>query len=76
MTAPAFLAEWLEGSSGHLAERTFVCSPPTPSDISRTIRMAEARNKALAGFGDESLDWLVVIDADLYANFKTHFAVD
>ena len=31
------------------------------------MRMAEARNKALAGFTDEHLDWLVVIDADLYA---------
>ena len=30
--------------------------------------MAEARNKALAGFGDENLDWLVVIDADLFAS--------
>ena len=29
--------------------------------------MAEARNKALAGFADECLDWLVVIDADLYS---------
>ena len=33
-------------------------------EISRTMRMAEARNKALAGFADEALDWLVVIDAD------------
>ena len=29
--------------------------------------VAEARNKALAGFGDEPLDWLVVIDVDIYA---------
>lgn len=29
--------------------------------------MAEARNKALSGFADEPLDWLVVIDADLHA---------
>ena len=36
-------------------------------EISRTMRMAEARNKALAGFADEHLDWLVVIDADLHA---------
>ena len=36
-------------------------------EISRTIRMAEARNKALAAFADEPLDWLVVIDADLHA---------
>ena len=25
------------------------------------------RNQALAGFADEPLDWLVVIDADLHA---------
>ena len=36
-------------------------------EISRTICMAQARNQALAGFGDERLDWLVVIDADIHA---------
>ena len=33
--------------------------------------MAQARNKALAGFADECLDWLAVIDADLHAK-STH----
>ena len=35
-------------------------------EVKRTIQMAEARNKALAGFGEEYFDWLVVIDADLH----------
>ena len=43
-------------------------------EISRTMRMAEARNNALAGFADEHLDWLVVIDADLYAKSWAHLA--
>ena len=36
-------------------------------EISRTMRMAEVHNKALAGFADEHLDCLGVIDADLHA---------
>ena len=33
--------------------------------------MAEARNKALAGFADdEPLDWLMMIDADLYVTAR------
>ena len=35
-------------------------------EIIRTNRMADARNQALAAFGDEPLDWLVVIDADVH----------
>ena len=60
------LAEWLRDRPGDLAERTLGIPRLRGREISRTIRMAEARNKALAGFGDENLDWLVVIDADLY----------
>ena len=56
-----------EGSPRRFAERTVGLSSPRGREISRTMRMAEARNKALAGFADECLDWLVVIDADLYA---------
>ena len=56
----------LEGSPRRFAERTVGLSL-RGREISRTMRMAEARNKALAGFADECLDWLVVIDADLYA---------
>ena len=33
--------------------------------------MGEARNHALAGFGDEPLDWLVVVDVDIYVR-PTH----
>jgi len=33
--------------------------------------MAEARNHALAGFGDEPLDWLVIVDVDIYVK-PTH----
>ena len=50
------------------AERIFGYSRLRGREISRTTRMAEARNKALAGFTDEPLDWLVVIDADLHTS--------
>ena len=63
---PALLAEWLRDRPGTLQSERLFAPRLRGRDISRTIRMAEARNKALAGFGDESLDWLVVIDADLY----------
>ena len=33
--------------------------------------MGEARNHALDGFGDEPLDWLVVVDVDIYVR-PTH----
>ena len=64
---PALLAEWLKDRPGVLQSELLGVPRLRGREISRTIRMAEARNRALAGFGDEPLDWLVVIDADLYA---------
>ena len=65
---PKYLAAWLKGRPGVLQSEQLDAPRLRGREISRTIRMAEARNKALAGFADERLDWLVVIDADIYAN--------
>ena len=64
---PDLLTEWLKGRSGVLQSEQLGVPRLRGREISRTIRMAEARNKALAAFADEPLDWLVVIDADLHA---------
>lgn len=64
---PQRLASWLHGRAGVLQSEHLGTPRLRGREISRTVRMAEARNKALDGFGDECLDWLVVIDADLYA---------
>ena len=47
----------VEGSTGVLQSERLGHSIAW-SKISRTIRMAEARNKALNGFAEEHLDWL------------------
>ena len=64
---PARLAAWLRDRPGVLQSERLGAPRLRGREISRTMRMAEARNKALAGFADEHLDWLVVIDADLHA---------
>ena len=64
---PAYLASWLKNRPGVLQSERLGNPRLHGREISRTMRMAEARNKALDGFGDERLDWLVVIDADLHA---------
>ena len=64
---PELLAEWLKGRPGVLQSERLGAPRLRGREISRTIRMAEARNKALNGFAEEHLDWLVVIDADLYS---------
>ena len=64
---PQLLAEWLKGRPGLLQSERLGVPRLRGREISRTILMAEARNKALAGFADEPLDWLVVIDTDLHA---------
>ena len=64
---PVLLSRWLRGRPGVLQTERLGVPRLRGRETSRTIRMAEARNKALAGFGDESLDWLVVIDSDLHA---------
>ena len=64
---PELLTQWLRGRPGIVQSERLGAPRQCGRQISRTIRMAEARNKALAGFGDEPLDWLVVIDADLHA---------
>ena len=63
---PELLAAWLSDRPGVLQSERLFLPRLRGREISRTMRMAEARNKALAGFADESLDWLVVIDADIY----------
>ena len=65
-----------ETSSGNLQSEHLGAPRLRGREISRTMRMAEARNKALAGFADESLDWLVVIDADLHMLVQPHLAVN
>ena len=64
---PELLSNWLRGRPGVLQSEQLRTPRLHGRQISRTNRMAEARNHALAAFGDESLDWLVVIDADLHA---------
>ena len=64
---PDSLAVWLKDRPGVLQSERLGAPRQRGREISRTMFMAEARNKALAGFADERLDWLVVIDADLYA---------
>ncbi|TCD58111.1 glycosyltransferase [Synechococcus sp. BS55D] len=64
---PERLAFWLRGRAGVLQSEQLGAPRLRGREISRTMRMAEARNKALAAFADEPLDWLVVIDADLHA---------
>ena len=68
MTAPPIF--WIHGyrsRTGVLQSECLGAPRERGREITRTTRMAKARNKALAGFGDEPLDWLVVIDADLHA---------
>ena len=62
---PELLAAWLRGHRGVLQSERLGVPRLSGREISRTMLMAEARNRALAGFGDEPLDWLVVIDADI-----------
>ena len=64
---PDRLAFWLQDRAGVLQSEQLGVPRLRGREISRTMRMAEARNKALAAFADEPLDWLVVIDADLHA---------
>ena len=64
---PELLDEWLKDRSGLLQSECLGAPRLRGREISRIIRMAEARNKALAGFADEAFDWLLVIDADLHA---------
>ena len=64
---PEYLADWLSDRPGVLQSERLGAPRLRGREISRTMRMAEARNKALAGLVDERLDWLVVIDADLFA---------
>ena len=64
---PDLLATWLRGRPGVLQSEKLGTPRLHGREVSRTNRMAAARNQALAAFGDEPLDWLVVIDADLHA---------
>ena len=64
---PECLSAWLKHRPGILQSERLGSPRLRGRETSRTMRMAEARNKALAGFADERLDWLVVIDADLHA---------
>ena len=64
---PERLAAWLTNRPGVLQTERLGAPRLRGRETNRTLRMAEARNKALAGFADERLDWLVVIDADLHA---------
>ena len=64
---PERLASWLKGRPGVLQSERLGAPRLRGRESTRTTLMAKARNQALAGFGDELLDWLVVIDADLYA---------
>ena len=68
---PDLLEAWLKGRPGVLQSERLGTPRLRGREISRSVRMAEARNHALAGFSNESLDWLVVIDADLHAK-PTH----
>ena len=68
---PECLAEWLKNRPGVLQSEQLGAPRLRGCEFSRTTRMAEARNKALAGLADERLDWLVVIDADLHTK-STH----
>ena len=65
---PELLSLWLKDRPGVLQSERLGVPRLRGREISRTMRMAEARNKALKGFADEPLDLLVVIDADLYVN--------
>ena len=65
---PKLLDAWLESRPGVLQSERLGAPRLRGREISRTTRMAEARNQALAGFADEPIDWLVVIDADLYTS--------
>ena len=65
---PQLLDAWLKSRPGVLQSERLGTSRLRGREISRTTRMADARNKALAGFGNEPLDWLVVIDADLHTS--------
>ena len=67
---PELLAAWLRDRPGVLQSERLGAPRLHGREITRTIRMAEARNKALSGFADEPLDWLMVIDADLYATAR------
>ena len=57
---PECLAAWLRDRPGVLQSEVLGATRLRGREISRTMRMAEARDKALDGFGDEHLDWLVV----------------
>jgi len=67
---PERLADWLRSRPGVLTSEQLGLPRLRGREISRTVLMAKGRNKALEGFGDEPLDWLVVIDADIHAKTK------
>lgn len=67
---PQLLAAWLRDRPGVLQCEQLGLPRLRGRETSRTQRMAEARNRALQGFGREPLDWLVVIDADLHADVR------
>jgi len=64
---PERLQLWLRGRTGTLISERFGESPhgPFSREASRTVRLADARNKALQPLFESDCSWLLVIDADL-----------
>ena len=72
-STPWLLNRWLEHRKGHLCSERL--GHPRLSDRQnlRTIRMAAARNQALEPLLRESLDFLLVIDADMHIQIEHLF---
>ncbi len=66
-STPVLLHRWMESRAGSLICERFGERPhgPFSREASRTIRLADARNKALQPLLDTDCSWLLVIDADL-----------
>ena len=64
---PDLLRCWLEGRRGNLISESFGERPHRSfsREVSRTVRLADARNKALEPLLKTACSWLLVIDADL-----------
>jgi hypothetical protein len=61
----SLLEQWLQHRHGHLRSEQLGQARLNDRQTLRTTRMATARNKALEPLLSESLDWLLVLDADL-----------
>ena len=72
---PALLARWLQQRAGSLISERLGEARFRGRQPARTQRLAEARNRALEPLLERSLQWLLVIDADLQIQLQQVLAL-